>query len=70
MRETAKRVRAALTIRAAVKALNVAIKLIHKTIDLARPPDPDAREAATRGGDLVALTLKTAADALARPQSL
>lgn len=70
VREAAKRVRAAPTVKAAVRAVEAVIVLVHKTIELARAPDPDSKSVATRGGELVADTLKTAADALARPQSL
>jgi hypothetical protein len=74
VRKAAADVRAASTPRAAVKVLQAAIAVVHKTvaksIALMRAADPDAKSSATRGGDLVAATLKTAAVALEHSDSL
>jgi hypothetical protein len=58
---------AAHALRAAVVAIQAAV---HKSISLIRASDPDATSVATRGGDLVAKTLSTAASALERADSL
>ena len=70
VRQAAHRARVAPTVRAAARILNVAVALVHKTIALMRATDPDAAKVATRGGDLVADTLKTAASALERATAL
>jgi hypothetical protein len=62
--------RVAPTLRAAVKVLRAAIAVIHKTVELARPTDPDEASVATRGGELVSHTLDTAATALERAETL
>ncbi len=66
----ATRARAAPTVRAAVGELRSAIAVVHKTIALMRASDPDAKQVATRGGDLVARTLNSAATALERADTL
>jgi hypothetical protein len=70
----AAKARAAKTKKAAVKAVQVAVvevrKTVAKTIALMRASDPDAKREATRGGALVADTLKVAADQLMRADSL
>jgi hypothetical protein len=68
--DIARKVRAAPTVKAAVQLVEGAIKLVHKTIELARAPDPDTKSEITRGGEAVADTLKTAADTLARADTL
>ncbi len=72
--EAAARVRAAPTPHAAIKTLQTAIafiqKKVEKTIALMRASDPDAQNLVTRGGDLVAGTLQSAATALARADTL
>jgi hypothetical protein len=74
VREAAARVRAAPSPHAAIKVLQAAIDVVEKktdkTIALMRASDPDANSFATRGGDLVADTLKSAQTALARSDSL
>jgi len=70
VREAAKKVRAAPTVKAAVKALSVAVTVVRKTIALLRATDPDSTAVATRGGDLVSETLKTAATSLERAETL
>jgi hypothetical protein len=70
----AAKARAAATPREAGKAVAAAIvvvrKTVAKTISLMRAADPDAKREATRGGALVADTLKTAGDSLERADSL
>jgi hypothetical protein len=58
---------AAKVLRAAVVAIHAAV---HKTIELMRASDPDATSVATRGADLVARTVATAASALMRADTL
>ena len=66
----ASRARSAPSVRAAVAVLREAVATVHKSIALMRAADPDAKRVATRGGDLVAHTLDTAATALERADSL
>ncbi|HXT08740.1 MAG TPA: hypothetical protein VN715_17615 [Roseiarcus sp.] len=66
----ARRARTAPTVRAAVAVLHEAVATVHKTIALMRAADPDAKRLATRGGDLVARTLDTAATSLERADTL
>ena len=66
----AQRARVAPTVRAAVRVLRAAVAVVHKTIALLRAADPDTKTVATRGGDLVARTLDTAATALERADTL
>ena len=68
--QAAHRARVAPTVRAAARVLEAAVATVHKTIALMRAADPDAVKVATRGGDLVADTLKTAASALERANTL
>ncbi len=74
VRAAAAKARAATSKKAAVAAVRVAIaevrRTVAKTISLMRAADPDAKREATRGGGLVADTLKVAADRLARADSL
>jgi hypothetical protein len=53
-----------------VKALSVAVTVVRKTIALLRASDPDVTAVATRGGDLVSETLKSAATSLERAETL
>lgn len=68
--EAAQRARVAPTVKAAVRVLRAAVAVVHKTISLLRAADSDAKAIATRGGDLVAGTLNTAASALERADTL
>ena len=74
VREAAARVRAAKTPHAAVAVVKAAIeevqKKVDKTIALMRASDSDAESPATRGTDLVAATLKSAAETLERADTL
>ncbi len=70
----AKKVRAAPTPPAAVRAVKAAITVVQtvvrKAITLMRAADPDSVAEATRGGTAVARTLDTAAKALERAETL
>ena len=58
---------AAHVLRAAVAAIHA---VVHKTIELMRASDSDAPNVATRGADLVARTVASAASALMRADTL
>jgi hypothetical protein len=72
--QAAQKARVAPTVRVAVKVLQATVvvvqRIVRKTIELMRAKDPDAANVATRGGDLVASTLNTAATVLERAESL
>ena len=70
VRAAAHKARVAPTVHVAIEALRAAVVVVHKTIDLMRAKDPDESGVATRGGDLVAHTLDTAATALERADTL
>ena len=72
--QAAQKARVAPTVHAAIKVLHATVvvvqKIVRKTIELMRAGDPDGASAATRGGDLVASTLNTAATVLERADTL
>lgn len=72
--QAAQKARVAPTVRVAARVLLATVvvvqKIVRKTIELMRAKDPDAANVATRGGDLVASTLNTAATVLERADTL
>ena len=72
--QAAQKARVAPTVRVAIRVLLATVvvvqKLMRKSIELMRAHDPDAANVATRGGDLVASTLNTAATVLERADTL